>query len=175
MTSGIDNKYPLDTAILIDNRAYQINTVSCAQIKAIGSDGALDCYDSAGQKTSLVTPISDWRRNYIKEKMGMEWASEKHQNFLFYMFHGGGNEKLMGAAVNSAQQAYGNYANTKNMIDSLGKSKEIDQQNAQMKIKGMSAYMTGGMPAWQAHQMNVIQWRLDNSRYFSNQMNKSNH
>lgn len=170
----LEGKYPPDTAILIGNVAYQMNTVKCAKIKAIGKNGALDCYDPEGRQSASITPVSDWRRNYIKEKMGLEWASTEHQDFLFYMFHGGGNEKLVGALVNSVQQSYANYAAAKNLSESLSKSREIAVQNAQMKIKGINAYVTGGMPAWQVHQVSVIQWHLDNSNYFRNQMNKSN-
>ena len=41
-----------------------------------------------------------------------------------------------------------------------------------MKMKGVEAYMSGGMAAWQAHQFNFAQWHLNNSQYFLNQMNK---
>ncbi len=159
--------YPADTAILIGNVAYQINTAKCHKIKAIGEDGALDCYDSEDRRSASITPVSDWRRNLVKEKMGLEWASPEHQAFLFHMFHGGGMENMARAMASSAQQAYGTYTATKSLTDSLKKSREIELQNAQMKIKGVQAYASGGMPAWQAHQSNVIQWRLDNSRYFS--------
>lgn len=168
---GID--HPADTAILIGDVAYQINTVKCAQIKAIGEDGALDCFDSESRQSASITPVSEWRRNFLKEKMGMDWASPEHQAFLFNYFHEGGQEKAMGALLSSVQQAYGTYASAKNLSDSLRKSGEIEMQSAQMKIKGIGAYMSGGMPAWQAHQSDVSQWHLANSRYFINQMNKS--
>lgn len=166
--------YQPDTAILIGDVPYLINTVKCAQIKSIGENGALDCYDSEGRQSASITPFANWRRNFIKEKMGMEWASPEHQDYLYYMIHGGGNQKVVGEFVNSMQQVRASYASVKNLNDSISKSREISSQEAQMKIKGVAAYMSGGMPAWLAHQSNVIQWRLDNSRYFLNQMNKSN-
>lgn len=166
--------YQADTAILIGDVPYLINTVKCAQIKAIGENGALDCYDSEGRQSASITPFATWRRNFVKEKLGMEWASPKHQEYLFHMIHGGGNQKVMGGFVSSAHQVSENYTAAKNLNDSINKSKEISLQDAQMKMKGTAAYMSGGMPAWQAHQSNVMQWRQDNSRYFLNQMNKSN-
>ena len=42
-----------------------------------------------------------------------------------------------------------------------------------MRMQGVAAYMSGGMPAWQAHQQKSIHWRLENARFFTNQMNKS--
>lgn len=110
----------------------------------------------------------------VVEKSGLEWASPEHQEYLFYMIHGGGNQKVIGGFVSATQQAYGSYAVAKNLNDSLRKSQEIGAQDAKMKMKGVAAYMSGGLPAWQAHQLNVVQWRLDNSRYFVSQMNKAN-
>lgn len=166
-------EYPADTAILIGDVAYQINTIKCAQIKAIGEDGALDCRDAAGQQSASITPVSAWRRNLLKKQMGIEWASPEHQDFLFNFFHKGGKEQVAAALFSSAQQIHGTYAAVKNMSDSIDKSKSIDRQNVQMKADGAAAYVSGGMPAWQAHQWKVIQWRQDNARYFLNQANKS--
>jgi hypothetical protein len=169
---GMD--YPPDTAILIGDIAYQISTIKCAQIKAIGEYGELDCYDLEGQQSASITPVSDWRRSLLKEKMDIEWASPEHQAYLFKYFHGGGKEKAARAIISSVQQVYGTYAAVKDLSDTIDKSREIDTQSAKMKIKGVEAYVSGGMPAWHAHQSNVTQWHLDNSRYFINQMNKSN-
>ena len=162
--------YPKDTAILIGDSAYQINTVKCAKIKAIGEDGTLDCYDFDGIKSASITPVSDWRRNYLKENLGIKWASPEHQAFLFNYFHGGGKEKT----ANAILKAYGAIAAAKKLTDSLEKSKEIETQAAKMKIKGIEAYATGGMPAWHAHKFKTTQWHLENSRYFSNQLNNIN-
>ena len=166
-------EYPANTAILIGDVAYQINTIKCAQIKAIGEEGALDCRDAEGRQSASITPVSAWRRKLLKEQMGMEWASPAHQDFLFNFFHKGGKEQVAATLVSSAQQIHGTYAAVKNMSDSIDKSKSIDRQSAQMKADGAAAYMSGGMSAWQAHQWKVIQWRQDNARYFLNQANKS--
>ena len=49
-------KYPADTAILIGDVAYQINTTKCAQIRAIGEGGALDCRDAEGRHRHRLHP-----------------------------------------------------------------------------------------------------------------------
>lgn len=168
-----ERDYPADTAILIGDVAYQINTNRCAQIKAIGKDGALDCYDADDLRSPSITPVSEWRRTLLKEKMGMEWASPEHQAFLVNYFHRGGKEKGAAELANSLQQAYGNLAAAKASSNSIGKSRDIKIQEAQSKLSGVQAYVSGGSQAWQAHQMNVTQWRLDNSRYFIIQMNNA--
>ena len=43
-----------------------------------------------------------------------------------------------------------------------------------MRVQAAGVYMSGGMPAWQAHQQKSAQWRLENTRFFLNQANKSN-
>jgi hypothetical protein len=167
---GID--YPADTAILIGQIAYQINTTKCAQIRSIAKDGTLDCYDTDGKQSASITPVSDFRKNLVQNHHGMTWASAEHQAFLFDFFHGGGKERAAAAIVGSAQQAYGAYASTKSMLDSIDKSKAIDARSAQLKADGAAAYMSG-MPAWQAHQSKVLQWRVENAKYFVDQMNKT--
>jgi len=167
---GMD--YPADTAILIGQVAYQINTTKCAQIRSIAKDGALDCYDTDGKQSASITPVSDFRRNLVQNHYGMAWASPEHQAFLFNFFHDGGQERTVAAIVGSAQQAYGIYASTKSMLDSIDKSKAIDARAAQIKADGAAAYMSG-MSAWQAHQSKVMQWHLDNANYFVDKMNKS--
>lgn len=164
--------FPADTAILIGDVAYQINTVKCAQIRAIGQHGSLDCYDSEGRQSASISPVAEWRRTYVEEKMGMDWASPEHQAYLTYMFHGGGNEKAAKAIASGALQAYGSIQSARNLLKSIDKSNEIQVQAAQMRLQGMQAYASGGMPAWQAHQFKVVQWHLDNSRFFVDQMNK---
>lgn len=168
-----ERNYPPSTAILIGDVAYQINAARCAQIKGIGEDGALDCYDLNGRQSASVTPVSDWRRNIVKEKMGMEWASPQHQAFLFDFFHGGGMDRTAKGLVGSIQQAYSNYAQVKNLADTLKKSGEIEAERTQLRLKGIQAGLTGGTPAWQAHQVGMVQWHLDNARFFQNQMNKT--
>lgn len=165
---GID--YPRDTAILIGDFAYRINTIKCAQVKAVGENGVLDCYDSEGRQSASISPASDLNRKYLKENMGMEWASPEHQAYLFDFYHRGGKEKMVGGFINSVQQV----AALRNFSDSLEKSRTINLTSAKMKIKGVEAYMSGGMSAWQVHQFNASQWHLNNSRYFIDQMNKSN-
>ena len=166
--------YPADTAILIGDVAYQINTTKCAVIKGIGEDGALDCHDSEGRRSASITPVSDWRRNLTKEKFGFEWASPEHQAFLFYMIRQGGTEKAVGSVMGTAQQLAGALAAAKSTSDSIKKSREIEGQGAQMRVQGAGVYFSGGMPAWQAHQQKSVEWRLDNARFFLNQANKSN-
>lgn len=160
--------FPEDTAILIGDVAYQINTVKCARIKAIDQYGVLDCYDSDGRQFAPISPVAEWRRTYIKEKMGMEWASPEHQAWLTYMTHGGGNEKAAEAIASGVLQAYSSIMSLSKSID---KSREMQVQEAQMKLQGVQAYATGGMPAWQAHQQQVVQWHLDNTQFFVNQLN----
>lgn len=165
--------YPADTAILIDDVAYQINTTKCATIKGIdGINGALDCYDADGRQTASVAPVPDWRRNLVKDRFGMEWASPEHQAFLFNFFHEGGKEKAAQSISNSMQESIGILVKTKNLIDTTQKSYSIQIQEAQLRTQGFVAYASGGMPAWQVHRANTVQWRLDNARFFTNQMNK---
>ena len=166
--------YPADTAILIGDVAYQINTTKCAVIKGIGENSALDCHDSEGRRSASITPVSDWRRNLTKEKFGFEWASPEHQAFLFYMIRHGGTEKAVGAVMGAAQQSVAALAAAKSISDSIKKSREIEGQGAQMRVQGAGVYMSGGMPAWQVHQQKSVQWRLENARFFLNQANKVN-
>ena len=168
-----ERNYPPSTAILIGDVAYQINNVRCAQIKGIGQDGALDCYDLNGRKSASVAPVSDWRRNHVKEKLGMEWASLQHQAYLFDFFHGGGLERTAKGIVDSIQQGYVNYAQVKNLADTLKKSEELEAERIQLGLKGIQAGLTGGTSAWQAHQAGMFQWHLNNARFFQNQMNKT--
>lgn len=157
-------KYP--TAVIVNGVAYQINLVQCAQIKEIGPKGELVCYDMEGNQSASASPVSDWRRRYIEEDMGVEWASPEHQAFLFYMFHQGGIEEAAKAIVGSLQQGYTSYKSINNLVDSIDKSLEIQAKEASLTLSGMRAYMSGGMPAWQEHQYNVIVWRLNNVSYF---------
>jgi hypothetical protein len=162
--------YPADTAILVGDVAYQINTTKCAQIRAIAQDGTLDCFDSGGRRSAAITPVSTWRRQFVTSQYGWAWGSPEHQAFLFNYFHGGGKEQAAAAIVGAAQQAYGAYASTKSTLAMIDKSKAIDARSAQIKADGAAAYMSGGLPAWQAHQISVIQWRVQNAQYFIDHM-----
>lgn len=166
---GLD--YPADTPILIGDTAYQINTTKCARIRAIDAKGTLDCYDADGRQSAAITPVGEFRRNLVKKDLGREWGSPEHQDVVFRFFHGGGKEKAAQAVMGSVQQTYGAYASTKNLLNTIDRSKAIDARSAQIKADGAAAYMAGGMPAWQAYRANVVQWHLENSRFFSNQMN----
>lgn len=162
--------YPPDKAILIGDVAYQINAEKCAEIKNISEDGTLDCYDMEGKQSASISPTSEWRRNIIEERF--KWASPEHQAFLFYLFHEGGAQKVVASAVNSAQQAYGSAAAIKSLADSSRASREMTIEGAKMSMKGTQAYMTGGMTAWQAHQSTLVQWHLNNAKYFSDKLSK---
>ena len=159
--------YPPDMAILITNVPYMVNSVKCAEIRSIGAERELHCYDAEGNKSAVITPVSEFRRNITKEKLGFEWASAEHQAFLFDFIHNGGADRAVGQMTGTMMKAY---STAKGIHDLHEKQNEISEQEAEMKLKGTSAYLSGGMSAWQKHQFDVVQWRLDNSRFFSNQL-----
>lgn len=154
--------YPPSTAILIGDRPYQISTIKCATIKAVREDGALDCYDAEGRQSAPIRPISSWRRKTVEEQFGVKWGSPEHQAILFNFFYGGGKEQMAKALISATQQA----ATLRSMAASLDRSRDIQIETAQRRIEGASIYSEGGMSAWQAYQLNMSQWHLDNSRYF---------
>lgn len=164
-------EFPPDTPILIGSVAYQVNMFKCARIRAVTADGALDCYDGNGQQSAAMTPVSDFRRKLVEEHLGMAWSSPKHQEYVFQFFYGGGQQQAATNIAGSLFQARDVYASTKSSLDSIDKSRDIADKSAQLKANGAAAYMTGGMPGWQAYQSDVLQWRLDNSRYFIERMN----
>ena len=165
-------EYPQDTAVWINERPYQISTIKCATIAAIDADGVLDCYDASGEKSASMAPVSDWRLRYVKEKMGFDWASPEHQAFLFDYFHNGGMQRNAAALKASAQESYQLYSSTKSLSDSVRKMGDIKREEGQLKAEGALAYYSGGMAGWDAHQSKVMSWRLQNARFFFNQIGK---
>ncbi len=103
----------------------------------------------------------------------MEWASAEHQEFLFNYFHRGGKERAVNSIVGSAQQTIGAVSSIKGMVETMDKSQSIQAEAFQRKVQGTAAYMSGGLPAWQAHKMETSNWHLENAKFFGNQLNKS--
>ena len=166
------NEFQADTPILVRGVAYQINTTACAQIRAVDKNGALDCYDVQGRQSASITPVGSFRQYLVKNELGLIWGSPEHQAFVFDYFYGGGKQRAQQAIMGSVQGVYGAYASTKSMLNMIDKSKAIDAQSAQQKAIGVAAYMSGGWPAWHAHQMNLAQWHLQNAQYFINESTK---
>jgi len=169
--------YPPDIPILINNVPYEINSIKCAKITSVNKNGSLDCYDSDGFKSLPITPVSEWRRNGLKEHWNLEWGSEDHQAFMYYFYYGGGKEEV----GKNLQNYFDNFLYfisvaklATNTQDALDKSKEIKFEEAGMKIQSGHAYIKGGIPAWHAHQIKIAQWRTNNVRYVLNKSISAN-
>jgi len=156
-------RYHPDTAILIGDVPYQINAIKCAEIRSIGPDGELNCYDAAGNRSAAMTPVGSWKRRFLREKLGMEWASPEHQEFLFYMNHQGGMQQAINDVGNTTLQAY---SAASNIADMLEHRSDMEQQRARMKAEAATASAVGGMSAWQHHQFKLNAWYARNASYF---------
>lgn len=173
---GIEGiKYPQDTAVLIDDTPYLINTFKCAQIAAIRENGRLVCYDLEGRRSAQIPPASEGYRNRLKEKFGIEWASPEHQAELFKWFHGGGKEAFEKSVADVLSVSMQLGQSVSGLSKSLEKSRKIKIQEAKIRQKGIEYHISGDMAALQAHQFNVVQWRLDNADYFRNQAIATNY
>lgn len=161
-------KYPQDTAILIDDTPYLINTFKCATIKEIQENRRLICYDLEGRRSAKVPPASENHRDKLKIKFGIEWASPEHQEELFNWYYGGGKEAFEKAVRDSVAVSMQLAMSVNDLSKSLDRSRKMKIQEMRLRQKGIDAHISGGMPAWQAHQFNVVQWHLDNASYFRN-------
>ena len=159
-------KFPRDTAVIIQGNEYLINHTKCAEILSISDDGELDCYAPNGSQSAPVTPAFDSQVDITEENWGY-WGSPAHQAFLFDYFNMGGMERNAEAI---AQQLIGTYQITKSITDTLDASKKMDQDSAKMELEGVGAWVKGGQSAWEAHSARKIQWHLDNAQYFTNKM-----
>lgn len=156
-------EYPLDTAILIGTVAYQINTVACAEIRSIEADGALNCYDASGKRTTPMTPVSDWRRKMAEEHLETTWASPKHQAWLFFMLHEGGLKKAVEGSVAGVMRARATIESAKATLKRAEQVGDLEQKIAQDRVNGAIAFATGGYPKWFAHQQAVSTWHIKNT------------
>jgi hypothetical protein len=160
--------FPRDTAIVLNDEKYLINTIKCAEVRGVSEEGVLDCYAIDGTQSAPVVPANALQVSLTESRSGLEWASPEHQAWLFNYFHGGGQER----ALANMQAGLAHIRSTLDLIDTIEAAEQMEQDEIKLNMEGFKASLTGGMSARQAHRALMVQWHLNNSRYFTEIMSK---
>lgn len=159
-------EFPRDTAVIVDERKYIINTTKCAEIRDISEKGWLDCYTLDGVQSAPAFPEPSFVINAVESRF--EWASTAHQAMLFDYYYGGGMEQ----AIEEMQSSLGLLSATLDLIDTIETSQQMDQDAIRLRTEGLHASLAGGTPALRAHQSRMVTWHLNNSRYFTQKLSE---
>lgn len=154
-------KYPRDTAIILNGNYYQINMFKCAEIRSVSEDGVLECYSATGDVSATQPPISDFDKNIIESYLNVKFGSEEHNKYLFNYYYKGGKEENQ----RKASVAMNNLKSANNTIDMLKESEKIEHQAFKKSVSNIGVYFKGSSDI-QEHRQDMIRWHLRNAVYF---------
>lgn len=156
-------QYQPDLPIMVEGNAYQVNIIKCAKIRDITEDDRLVCYDAEGNKSASISPVSDFRVNYFKDR-GIEWGSVEHQAFVYNFLYNGGMEMAVDSFAQSVSTIKENVKTTKKFLDTIDKTEKLHQKKLEFATQSVASYMEGGFEGWMSFQTHRIHWYLDNSK-----------